>query len=59
MGGIGWWSALMVLVGTCHRFLVVVHAHGVVVAIHGCSWWVAEGSGGSFVGGGVGTPHHF
>ena len=49
MGGIGWWSLLMVLVGAHHRLLVViVSAHGVVVAVRGCSWLVSEGGGGLF-----------
>ena len=39
VGGIRWWSPLMVLVGACRRLLVVVvRAHGVVVAVCGCSW---------------------
>ena len=59
MGDIGWWSLLMVLVGTHHHLLVVVVCvHGVVVTIHGCLWWVTEGSGGLFEDGGMGAPHH-
>ena len=56
VGTHGWHWVVVTISGAGGCLSSFVGGHGIMVVIHGYSWWVAEGSGGSFVGGGVGAP---